>query len=234
MSPEECLSALKEFLRKSGFNKERTEEISEKIDRHVRILVEWNRTHNLTGLKSYEDIFLRLVMDSLLFLKISNELHIRNGESFADLGSGAGFPGIPLSLCFRENPFLLIESRKKKASFLKFVAAELELRNVRVFSERAETLEIKAGRGELVPFKCILSKAAAEPLKVLEIAGRLVSADGSIVVWTKPKKSPELRLEMSLSERTAWNLKTATVEHLLFGEVKIETGFAIFQKGEAI
>lgn len=233
MSKETCLEALKTFFKESGFEGERIEEIVVKIDRYVEMIVEWNKTHNLTGLKRYQDICFKLVLDSLLFLRVSGRLGVAEGDSFADLGSGAGFPGVPLSICLPENRFLLIESRKKKSSFLKFVAAELELRNVEVYSQRAEALALEISRGELVPFRFIVSKAFAEPVRVLEIAGGLVAENGLVVVWTKPEKISEVEKEVRMRNVSGWDWKWEMAEFSSSRNIKAVTGFSIFKKREA-
>jgi 16S rRNA (guanine527-N7)-methyltransferase len=97
------------------------------------------------------------------------------GSRIADVGSGAGFPGIPLAIVEPARRFTLIESRLKRASFLRHAVAELGLSNVAIAHARAEDLP----RG--VAFDTVLARAVARPAQLLEIV-RPLTAPGSIVL----------------------------------------------------
>lgn len=97
-------------------------------------LKKWNRAYNLTALKTDGDIIVKHFLDSLLFLKVLPE-HVRTA---ADIGSGAGFPGIPLKIMCPEISFYLIEPTQKKALFLKHVCSRLGLRGVAILNSRIE------------------------------------------------------------------------------------------------
>lgn len=100
-------------------------------------LKKWNKFFNLTSLKSDEDIIIKHFLDSLLYLKAMPE-----GElSVLDVGSGAGFPGIPLKLVRPELMMYLLEPTGKKANFLSHMVKLLGLNNTEVIGKRVEALE---------------------------------------------------------------------------------------------
>ena len=101
------------------------------------LLIEWNQRMNLTAVRDARLIQQRHFVDSLTCSLVTGDL---NGQSLIDVGSGAGFPGLPLKIVFPDLKLSLLESIGKKATFLQAVVDELDLSNVRVLSGRAEDL----------------------------------------------------------------------------------------------
>lgn len=100
-------------------------------------LKKWNMSFNLTSLKSDEEIIIKHFLDSLLYMKAMPE-----GElSVLDVGSGAGFPGIPLKIIRPELAMYLLEPTGKKANFLRHMTKILGLNNIEVIGKRVEDLE---------------------------------------------------------------------------------------------
>jgi len=95
----------------------------------VEIIKEVNKRINLISKKNTDKVIKNLLYESLLFLRVLK------GNKIVDIGSGAGFPGIPLAIAKQEWNFILIERNKKKAEFLRKVKRELELNNVRIFDD---------------------------------------------------------------------------------------------------
>ena len=101
---------------------------------HYELLLRWNKRLNLTSVRSEEEVVERHYCESL-FLGV----HLPPGPlSLVDLGSGAGFPGVPVAVLRPDCTVTLVESHQRKAVFLK--EASRELRNVRVISRRAEDI----------------------------------------------------------------------------------------------
>lgn len=99
--------------------------------------MKWNRAHNLTGLKEAGDIVVKNFLDSLLFSKV-----LPAGVcTVADIGSGAGFPGIPLKIAEPALTLHLIEPTQKKAVFLKHICSRLGLKDIEVINERIEDVQ---------------------------------------------------------------------------------------------
>jgi len=109
---------------------------TQRFERYLRLLVEWNRTHRLTAIRSIEAIVAGLFVDSLLFLSNLPSAPIR----MADLGTGPGIPGVPIRIVREDISLTLVESRRKRVSFLAALKRELDLADVSVFEGRAEEL----------------------------------------------------------------------------------------------
>lgn len=95
-------------------------------------LQRWNRIHNLSGIQDQLGMLNVHLLDSLSLLPLLD------GESLADVGCGAGLPGLPLAICCPEKQFWLIDSNGKKTAFVFQVAAQLGLRNIEIVRARAE------------------------------------------------------------------------------------------------
>ena len=104
---------------------------------YAEMLLVWNQKMNLTAVRTLPGIQTRHFVDSLRCATVMGEL---NGRSLIDVGTGAGFPGLPLKILYPDLKLTLVESVGKKTRFLEAVVAALELTDVAVYSERAETL----------------------------------------------------------------------------------------------
>lgn len=109
----------------------------EQFARYQALVLEWNQRMNLTGAQTPREIQERHFADSLTCALATGDL---NGQSLIDIGSGAGFPGLPLKICFPDMMLTLVESVGKKGVFLEEVVAELDLEGVSVIIDRAESL----------------------------------------------------------------------------------------------
>lgn len=90
------------------------EDVLNKFSLFEKILIEWNKKFNLTRIIKHDDVLLKHFIDSIISMKYV-DFH---DKKVADLGSGAGFPGIPLAILFPDSSFTLIEANGKKCSFL--------------------------------------------------------------------------------------------------------------------
>src|SRR3954471_10994460 len=138
---------------------------------YLDLLLRWNEKTNLTSVREPEEIVKRHFGESL-FLAVA-----LSGEAAAtaiDVGSGAGFPGIPLKIYSPQIAVTLIESQNKKATFLKEVIRKLTLTNINVFSGRAETLTVDA---DLVTVRAVERFEQSLP-----VAAKLVSPTGRLAL----------------------------------------------------
>ncbi len=114
---------------------------------YLEEMLVWNKTHGLTAITQPEEMVIKHIADSL-------SIHaLIKGQSLADVGTGAGLPGIPLALLYPEKRFTLIESQNKKAGFLRHIKRALKLNNVDVVQQRVETYHPEK------PFDGILTRA---------------------------------------------------------------------------
>ena len=97
----------------------------------------WNSKINVISRKDIENIYVRHILHSLVIAKF---IKFRKGTTILDLGTGGGFPGIPLSIIFPDSNFILVDSIKKKLIVVEEVIKEIELKNVKYKWSRAENL----------------------------------------------------------------------------------------------
>jgi len=154
---------------------------------------------NLISRNDYQHIAARHFLESLLALPYLP----RQRFEACDVGSGAGFPGIPLRIARPEMALTLVESKQKKADFLRTVVSDLGLANVKVLAVRAETMR---GRS----FDVILSRAAGSIRDLLVITAPLMKADGLMVFYKGHKGQGEIAQARSLFGK--YNLKSVRIE----------------------
>ncbi|RJQ23152.1 MAG: 16S rRNA (guanine(527)-N(7))-methyltransferase RsmG [Nitrospiraceae bacterium] len=147
-------------------------------------LKKWNRACNLTSLKTDEDIIVKHFLDSVLYLKAIPEDAVR----LADVGAGAGFPGVPIKLVRPEMDITLIESSAKKCAFLRHIIRSLKLSGVHVLTQRVEDL----GTEHVKSFDVMVSRAAFSIREFIKAACPYVKEDGILVLSKGPKVSEEL------------------------------------------
>jgi 16S rRNA (guanine527-N7)-methyltransferase len=149
------------------------------IQRYAELVLEWNRSINLTGARTMEDILAQIAAGHAL-LAVS----WANIERVIDIGSGGGLPAVPLALAMPQVHFTLLEANSRKAAFLEHVAAALKLANVAVAAGRAEELGHRPALRE--QFDRAISRAAAPPAVLLELALPFVKPGGDLVAQVSP------------------------------------------------
>jgi 16S rRNA (guanine527-N7)-methyltransferase len=155
--------------------------------RYLELLVQWNRVHDLTGLKQPREMVRGLFLDSLLFLPQLPPRPIR----LVDIGSGAGIPGLPLRIVDDGIDLTLIEARRKRVSFLLTVQRDLALARVAVLEGRAE--QISAQMPELESeFDVVVARAITPTHEFLRSCSRYLKPGGKVIVSGPPptKMSP--------------------------------------------
>lgn len=143
-------------------------------------LQEWNGRFNLTAIRDPRDMVVKHLLDSL-----SVQPWLR-GARVADVGTGAGFPGLPLAVVDPDRQFTLIESTGKKARFVAHAAAALGLSNVEVVNQRAEAY--RPGR----PFDTVLCRAVGKVGEFVRIAGHLCAPRGRLLAMKGQHPGAEL------------------------------------------
>jgi len=181
---EREIEKLKSLCEKNGIPI--SDEQLEKFDIYLKTLLKWNRVYNLTSVRKKEEIVIKHFFDSLTLVKLfeSIDLDIK-GKSVADLGAGAGFPGVPLKIYYGDMIDLyLIEVVQKKCLFLEFLRKDLDI-DYTVLCSRAEEVGIK--------FDVVVSRATGETFEVLKIGKDLLKKDGYLIVMKGKKIEEELR-----------------------------------------
>ena len=148
-------------------------QILKDLEAYYNILKEENTKYNLTRIISQEDVYLKHFYDSLTITKIVDI----NNQSICDLGSGAGFPGLVLAICFPNTKMTLIESNGKKCYFLNTVKEKLNLNNVNIINTRVE----EYARKNREIFDIVTARAVAPLKHLLEYGVPLVKIEGSFI-----------------------------------------------------
>ncbi len=104
----------------------------QQLSDHLMLLVRWNKRLNLTAIVSPREMLVQHVLDSLAVTKLLK------GQRIIDIGSGGGFPGMPLAAIFPEREFTLLDSRGKRVEFLRHASATIGLKNVKAVQSRIE------------------------------------------------------------------------------------------------
>ncbi|MCT7593854.1 16S rRNA (guanine(527)-N(7))-methyltransferase RsmG [Aliarcobacter butzleri] len=145
----------------------------------IKLLQQWGTIHNLSGRLTRDDIY-ENILDSLYPLTF-----IEKYESFADIGTGAGYPGLILAIALRDTKAYLIEPRIKRVSFLNFVKATLKLDNLVVLCNRVE--EVKDLQVDL-----ITSRAVTNTSLLLDITKNIKKPNSSYLFYKGSMLESEL------------------------------------------
>jgi len=160
------------------------EHTRELLLQYIALLAKWNRTYNLTAIRAPREMVIHHLLDSLVVVPHLPMPGAR--PMLADVGSGAGLPGIPLALARPDWHVTLVESTQKKASFLRQAALELELQNLAVHEGRVEQWR-PAGR-----FAVVISRAFAELASFLSTCRHLVAPAGVLAAMKGQDPGAEL------------------------------------------
>ena len=149
-----------------------------KFAQYTEELTKWNRRMNLISRRNVKDIALQHHLDSLSMLA---HIHVPKGIEAIDVGSGAGFPGVPLKICRPDLRFTLVESTRKKALFLQHIIERLGLSEVTVLCDRAERLNQKnVFRGR---YNLVVSRAVARLWPLVNLCLPFLKPGGIFVAY---------------------------------------------------
>ena len=168
-----------------------TDDQTARLDLYAQLLVEWNEKMNLTAITQPKDIVEKHFLDSLSIVKVSNfDQNKLAGKSVIDIGTGAGFPGIPLKIAFPELKITLLDSLNKRVNFLNEVIEMLGLKNVTAVHGRAEDYAKQKEHREKYDF-CV-SRAVANLSTLSEYCIPFVKEGGSFISYKSGKIDEEL------------------------------------------
>ncbi len=162
------------------------------FQKYFELLVEWNKVMNLTGITEYEEVNEKHFVDSLSIVK---SIDMTKVNSVIDVGTGAGFPGIPLKIVFPNLQITLLDSLNKRIKFLNTVIQELDLKNVETVHGRAEDIAKKKEYRET--YDLCASRAVANLSTLTEYCLPFIHIGGYFISY----KSGEIEKELKDSAR---------------------------------
>ena len=194
---------------------------------YYEYLVEKNKVMNLTAITEYEEVITKHFLDSLAVVKTSCfKPEKLAGKRLIDIGTGAGFPGIPLKIAFPELEILLLDSLNKRINFLNEVTEMLGLTKINTVHGRAEDYAKQKGYRESFDF-CV-SRAVANLSTLSEYCIPFVKVDGSFVSY----KSGKIDEELSQAENAVKFLggKVTDVVRFLLMDTDMDRSFVVIKK----
>jgi len=173
------------------------------LAQYLALLTKWNKAMNLVGTRSWEETLDTLIVDSFHLADFLPGLGLPAQPVCFDLGAGAGLPGIPLRLLWRDGEYTLVETREKRALFMQTVLAAVDLGQTTVFRGRAEDFFLQSGRADL-----IISRAFMPWRELLDFVSGPLAPEGRIVFLTLAPAPDDLPAPWKLTAQTVYSVGT--------------------------
>ena len=161
-----------EELEKIGINV--SEEQLQQLEKYYKLLIEYNKVMNLTGITEKKEVYLKHFYDSLT---LNKAIELNKINSLCDIGSGAGFPGLVIKILFPEINITLVDSLNKRINFLNIVIEELGLQNISAVHSRIEDF----ARQNKEKYDIVTARAVAKTNILLELSMPLLKINGQFV-----------------------------------------------------
>ncbi|MFJ8259122.1 16S rRNA (guanine(527)-N(7))-methyltransferase RsmG [Peribacillus asahii] len=161
----------------------------DQFETYYKLLVEWNEKMNLTAITDKEEVYLKHFYDSIsasFYFDFNKPYHL------CDVGAGAGFPSIPLKICFPNIQVSIVDSLNKRISFLDHLASSLNLTGVKFYHDRAETFAQKAEQRET--YDIVMARAVARMSVLSELCLPLVKVDGTFIAMKAASANEEIEV----------------------------------------
>ncbi len=178
---------------------------------HAALMLKWNRTTNLTAITDSMDVAVKHFLDSIIMGPL-----ISTGATVLDIGSGAGFPGIPLKIVIPSLQVTLIDASRKKISFLKHAIRTLNFENIEAHHVRAEDFAKKPAANR---FDVITSRALSSIKDFVLMAAPLLAKDGVIIALKGPDLQQQIEVLQQQADTHTGLLNIGNVQYSL----KVET-----------
>ena len=184
MEKQEFKAKLKEEAMQFGI--ELLEKEQDNFYNYMKLLLDWNEKINLTAITEPKEVITKHFVDSLSITQYINEI-----DRILDIGTGAGFPGIPLKIVLEKNEITLLDSLNKRINFLNEVIEKLELKNIQAIHGRAEEFNKIDGNRE--SYDIVVSRAVAKLNVLLEYMLPFVKLNGRCICMKSADIDEELK-----------------------------------------
>jgi len=164
---ENCRKIIQQGLQ--SLNIEATDSQLKSLLAFIKLMEKWNKAYNLTAVRNRDDMARLHILDSLSMLGFIA------GKTVADIGTGAGLPGIPLAVFLPDVEFTLVDSNAKKTRFVQQAILELKLKNVKVMHRRVEQVE------PVPPFSTVIMRAFADLPDIMRLTRHLIDEKGVLL-----------------------------------------------------
>ncbi len=168
------------------FGEKRAAKLTERFQRYMDMTLDWNEKVNMTAITDPAEFVEKHFLDSLA---VMDSYEIEDAETIVDIGTGGGFPGIPLAIVFPEKKFTLIDSLDKRMKIVQQMADEIGLKNVRTVHGRAE--ELGQSKQYREKFDLCVSRAVANLAVLSEYCLPFVSVEGAFIAFKGPDAESE-------------------------------------------
>lgn len=192
-----------------------------KFHKYMQLLLEWNEKMNLTAITQEDDVILKHFVDSLTIQK-----YLKTGDYIADIGTGAGFPGIPLNIINDNMNYVLVDSLNKRINFLNEVVNQLELKNIETVHSRIE--EFGQNKKYRESFDVITSRAVANLSVLLEYMLPLTKIGGICICMKASNTEEEIKESEKALEVLGGTIEK--VEKMILPDSDIERNIIIVRK----
>ena len=196
---------------------------AQQFEQYYTILLDWNQRMNLTAIEDAEDVVYKHFLDSVLTLQVTGPL---GGKQLIDVGTGAGFPGVPLKIMTPTLELCLFDSLQKRIHFLEHLCGQLALKDVRTLHGRAEEFGQNAAYRET--FDLATARAVAKLPVLAELCLPFVRVGGQFVAL----KGPELEQELAESQRALETLggRLGEIKNIQLAHGQYERNLVVVEK----
>ncbi len=205
------------------FGIEASDKMLADFQKYKEILVEWNQKMNLTGIEDEKEVFIKHFLDSISAV---SKGYIQNGMSLIDVGTGAGFPGMPLRISLPELKVTLLDSLNKRINFLQEVANQIDIDDIEFIHGRAEDFGKDENYREC--FDIATARAVAGLPALMEFCVPFVKVGGHFVCL----KGPNANLELEESKKAMEVLGIEYIEKIdiKLPEIDLDHNILVFKK----